>query len=62
VKGYLLHKQRKSLEWHSRGVREYMKRGLLDIGEVLPSVSGTKTLRYFIYRDKLNKYLGKEVT
>ncbi|MFG6379181.1 MAG: hypothetical protein K1W19_12840 [Lachnospiraceae bacterium] len=45
-----------------QGVRENMKKGLLDIGYVFPSVSGTKTLRYFIYRDKLNKHLGKEVT
>lgn len=43
-----------------QGVREYMKRGLIDIGDVLPSVSGTKTLRYFIYRNKLDKHLGKE--
>ncbi len=52
----------KELGMAQQGVREYMKRGLLNIGEVFPSVSGTKTLRYFIYRDKLNKYLGKEVT
>lgn len=42
-----------------QGVREYMKRGLIDIGDVLPAIRG-KGYRYKIYRSKLNKHLGKE--
>lgn len=55
----------KELGMAPQGVREYMKHGLIDIGEVLPSVTsiknkGTKkTLRYHIYRDKLDKQIGK---
>lgn len=45
-----------------QGVREYMKRGLIDIGVVLPAINGGKTQRYLIYRDKLDKHLGKERT
>lgn len=41
-----------------QGVREYMKRGLIDIGDVLPSING-KGFRYRIYRAKLDKHLGK---
>ncbi len=41
-----------------QGVREYMKRGLLDIGEVRPSIEGDQC-RYFIYRDRLDRHLGK---
>lgn len=44
-----------------QGVREYMKRGLIDIGVVVPVASGnSKQLRYLIYRDKLDRFLGKE--
>jgi hypothetical protein len=40
-------------------VRVRMERGLLDIGECFPTVTGNRT-SYYIYRDKLNKVLGKE--
>lgn len=43
-----------------QGVREYMKRNLIDIGSVMPSVTG-KGLRYLIFRDKLNRYIGREL-
>ncbi len=44
-----------------QGLREYMKRGLIDIGVVLPNLSGKgKSKRYLISRSKLDKYLGKE--
>ncbi len=42
-----------------QGVREYMKRGLIDIGVVLPAVQGG-TKRYVIFRSKLDKFLGKD--
>lgn len=41
-----------------QGMREYMKKGLIDIGEVLPAASGNGK-RYHVYRDKLDRYLGK---
>lgn len=41
-----------------QAVREQMKRGLLDIGLVLPNAKGTG-YRYLIMREKLNKVLGK---
>lgn len=45
-----------------QGLREYMKRGLIDIGVVVPSLNGKgNTNRYLISRSKLDKYLGKEV-
>lgn len=49
----------KELGLAPQGLREYMKRGLIDIGVVLPSASTGKTDRYLIYRDKLDKVLGK---
>lgn len=50
----------KELGLAPQGVREYMKRGLIDIGEVLPTVQGKgKTNRYLICRKKLDKFLGK---
>ena len=42
-----------------QGVREYMKRGLIDIGDVLPAIRG-KGYRYKIYRAKLDKHIGKD--
>lgn len=45
-----------------QGVRECMKRGILDIGIVIPSYCGSengKNNTYLIYRDKLNRVLGK---
>lgn len=41
-----------------QGLREYMKRGLIDLGLVMPSLDG-KRHSYLIYRDKLNQVLGK---
>jgi predicted transcriptional regulator len=41
-----------------QGLREYMKRGLIDLGLVMPSLDG-KRYSYLIYRDKLNQVLGK---
>lgn len=49
----------KELGLAPQGVREYMKRGLIDIGSVLPSTMSGQTNRYLIYRDKLDRYLGK---
>lgn len=40
-----------------QGLREYMKRGLIDLGVVMPG-SG-KRKNYLIYRDKLDRVLGK---
>ncbi|MFG6367808.1 MAG: hypothetical protein K1W16_05185 [Lachnospiraceae bacterium] len=42
-----------------QGMREYMKRGLIDIGKVLPAANGGGCKRYFVYRDKLDRHLGK---
>lgn len=50
----------KELNLAPQGVREYMRRGLIDIGDVLPSLSG-KGHRYKIYRAKLDRHLGKNV-
>ena len=41
-----------------QGMREYMKRGLIDIGEVLPAANGGECMRYHVYRDKLDRYMG----
>lgn len=41
-----------------QGLREYMKRGKINIGYVLPALSGNGH-RYIIFRDKLDEYLGK---
>lgn len=49
----------KELGMAPQGVREYMKRKLIDIGDVLPCANGADKYRYFIYRDKLDAYLGK---
>lgn len=43
-----------------QSVREHMKRGIWDLGEVVPpSKSGKKTWEYHIYRTKLDRQLGK---
>lgn len=42
-----------------QGVREYMKRGLIDIGVVLPNIKGKGKRQYFIYRDKLDRFWKK---
>lgn len=39
-------------------VRIRMDRGLLPIGEVFPSITGKRS-SYYIYRDKLDKVLGR---
>lgn len=51
----------KELGMAPQGVREYMKRGLIDIGSVLPSVKGENN-RYIIFRDKLDEYMGKKLS
>ena len=49
----------KELGMNPQGVREYMKRGLIDIGFVLPNTTGSG-YRYIIMRNKLNRVLGVE--
>ena len=49
----------RELGMNPQGLREYMKRGLIDIGIVLPNSKGTG-FRYIIMREKLNRILGKE--
>ncbi len=44
-----------------QGLREYMKRGIIDIGEVLPAANGGACKRYHIFRDKLDRYMGKTI-
>lgn len=55
-----LNQAAKELGMAPQGVREYMKRGLIDIGMVLPNKNKTG-YQYFIYRRKLDKVLGKPV-
>lgn len=55
-----LNQAAKELGMAPQGVREYMKRGLIDIGMVLPNKNKTG-YQYFIYRRKLDKVLGKQV-
>lgn len=50
----------KELGLAPQGVREYMKRGLIDIGSVLPSIKGDRQT-YMIFRDKLDEYMGKKL-
>lgn len=50
----------KELGLAPQGVRVQMQRGMLDIGRVVPSVRGNGQ-RYLIYRDKLDRELGKIV-
>ncbi|MCM1026497.1 MAG: hypothetical protein NC432_08660 [Roseburia sp.] len=42
-----------------QAVRVQMERGLLDIGVVLPSLQGDRK-QYWIYREKLNRLLGRK--
>lgn len=49
----------KELGLAPQGLREYMKRGLIDVGTVVPDATRGKTLRYLIYREKLDRYLGR---
>ena len=48
----------KEIGMSNQGLREYMKRGKIDIGYVLPSLTG-KQYNYIIFRDKLDAYLGE---
>ncbi len=48
----------KELGMSNQAVREHMKRKVIDIGYVLPCTQGTRK-SYVIYRDKLDKFLGK---
>lgn len=48
----------KELGMAPQGVRMQMLKGYIDIGCVLPAVQGEGN-RYHIYRDKLDKHLGK---
>lgn len=42
-------------------VREHMKRGLWPIGYAdSPKITGGKDWEYYIFRDKLDKFLGKD--
>lgn len=51
----------KELGMAPQAVRERMKRGHLNkIGYVMPSIEGERT-EYFIYRDKLDAYMGKKL-
>ena len=46
----------------AQALRERMKRkigGIATIGEVLPPLNGKGHLSYLIYRDRLDRYLGK---
>lgn len=46
-----------------QAVREHMKCGIWDLGEVIPPEKlGKKRWGYYIYRDKLEKLLGHEKT
>lgn len=48
----------KELGMSQQAVREHMKRKVIDIGYVLPGIEGERK-SYLIYRDKLDKFLGK---
>ncbi len=48
----------KELGMSQQALREHMKRKIIDIGYVIPSTRGDRK-NYLIYRDKLDKYLGK---
>lgn len=54
-----LHKAAEEIGMSQQGLREYMKRGKIDIGYVLPSLTGHQN-NYIIFRDKLDAYLGKK--
>ncbi len=45
-----------------QALRERLKQGIGEIaliGEVLPQLQGGRRLRYMIFRDRLDRYLGK---
>ncbi len=41
-----------------QAMREYIKRGIIDIGAVLPDANGRKCRRYHVYRNQLDRYLS----
>lgn len=43
-----------------QALREHMKRGLWDLGEVVPPDKKSGSYVYYIFRPKLDKFLGKE--
>lgn len=43
-----------------QALREHMKKGLWDLGEVVPPDRGSKNYRYYVFRRKLDRFLGKE--
>lgn len=46
-----------------QAVREHMKRGIWDLGVVVKADQRGKTTdAYYVFRRKLDKFLGKEVT
>lgn len=46
-----------------QAVREHMKRGIWDLGDVvLAEERGKMTDAYYVFRRKLDKFLGKEMT
>lgn len=47
------------LKMAPQGLREYMKRGLIDIGVALPDLGQGKTHRYVITRTKLDAFIGR---
>lgn len=49
----------KELGMSQQSLREYLKRGLIDVGYAVPSVTGNG-FRYLIFRDKLDAYLGRK--
>ncbi len=42
-----------------QAVRENMKSGRWDLGSVVPTGNGKKKHNYYIYREKLNRHLGR---
>ena len=43
-------------------VRNFMKRGVMPIGQVLsPNQTGKTVYTYYVYRSKLEKYIGREL-
>lgn len=47
----------------SQCLREHMKRGLWDLGEVIPAKTrGGKLMEYNIFRAKLEKKIGRKLT
>ena len=44
-------------------VRNFMKRGVMPIGQVLsPNQTGKSTYTFYVYRNKLEKYIGRNLT